>query len=85
MTTNDWRLDLVLVGPSISYYGGKTEITGDLTADQVKEINEELYNKLMEKYPGAQLLSVNKTFKQTGKLDMFRMGFRYLLQIGFHF
>ena len=78
-------LDLVLVGPSISYYGGKTEISGELTADQVREINEELYNKIIEKYPGAQMLSVNRTFKQTGKLDMFRMGFRYLLQIGFHF
>jgi hypothetical protein len=78
-------LDLILVGPSVSYYGGKTEISGEVTADQVKEINEELYNKLIEKYPGAQLLSVNKTFQETGKLDMLRLGFRYLLQIGFHF
>jgi hypothetical protein len=78
-------LDLVLVGPSISYYGGKTEISGELTADQIKELNEALYDKLIEKYPAAQILSVNRTFKQTGKLDMLRVGFRYLLQIGFHF
>jgi hypothetical protein len=79
-------LDMVLVGPSISYYGGKTEITGTLDGDQMKAINEGLYEKLHEKYPSlVQYMSIDKTYQETGKLDVFRMGFRYLLQIGFHF
>lgn len=78
-------LDLVLVGPSISYYGGKTEIQGNLDGSQIKEINEALYDKFIERFPSAQYLAGGKTFEQTGKLEVFRLGFRYLVQIGFHF
>jgi hypothetical protein len=78
-------LDLVLVGPSISYYGGKSNISGSFDADQVREINEALYDRLIERFPAVQNLSVNKTFQETGKLDIVRWGFRYLLQVGFHF
>ncbi len=80
-----WTLDMVLVGPSVSYFGGKTEITGDLNAEQIQEINQELYDKLVERFPGIQVLSIDKTYQQTGKLDILRMGFRYLVQIGYHF
>ncbi|MEI6886306.1 MAG: DUF3575 domain-containing protein [Bacteroidota bacterium] len=81
-----WTLDLVLIGPSISYYGGKTEISGNLNPEQIQEINEALYEKLKDRFPMATgAVGVDKTFKQTGKLDVFRMGFRYLVQIGFHF
>jgi hypothetical protein len=81
-----WTLDLVVVGPSISYYGGKTEITADLDGSQIQQINEELYDKLITRFPGITTLSTSgKTFEETGKLDIFRMGFRYLVQIGFHF
>ena len=81
-----WTLDLVLVGPSISYYGGMTEITGNLDGSQIQQINEELYDKLIARFPGITAFSTSgKTFQQTGKLDVFRMGFRYLVQIGFHF
>ncbi len=81
-----WTLDMVLVGPSISYYGGKTEIAGNLDGSQVQQINEALYDKLISRFPGATALSTSgKTFQQTGKLDVLRMGFRYLVQIGYHF
>jgi hypothetical protein len=81
-----WTLDLVMVGPSISYYGGQMQITGNLDGSQIKQINEALYEKLITRFPGLTTLSTSgKTFEQTGKLDVFRMGFRYLVQIGFHF
>ncbi len=81
-----WTLDLVLVGPSISYYGGKTEINANLDGSQIQQINEALYDELISRFPGVAALSTSgKTFQQTGKLDVFRLGFRYLVQIGFHF
>jgi hypothetical protein len=81
-----WTLDLVMVGPSISYYGGKLEITADLDGSQIQQINEELYDKLITRFPGLTTLSTSgKTFQETGKLDIFRLGFRYLFQLGFHF
>ena len=78
-------LDLVLAGPSVSYYGGKTVITGSLDASQVEDINQELYDKLIERYPSFQYMSLDQTFEETGKLDILRWGFRYLIQIGIHF
>jgi hypothetical protein len=78
-------LDLVLIGPAMSYYGGEVNITGDINLAELQDINEDLYNKIKEKYPMVGDFVVNKTFKQNGKLDLFSIGFRYLVQIGFHF
>jgi hypothetical protein len=78
-------LDFVLIGPAISYYGGGVEITGNVNLEKLAEINAELYNKIKEKYPLVGDFVVNKSFKQDGKLDLFSIGFRYLVQIGFHF
>ena len=78
-------LDFVLIGPAISYYTGGVDISGNINLDQLQEINADLYNKLKEKYPLIGDFVVNKSFKQNGKLDLFSVGFRYLLQIGFHF
>lgn len=78
-------LDFVVIGPAISYYGGRVDITGNMNLEQLQEINADLYNKLKEKYPMIGDFVVNKSFKQNGKLDLFSVGFRYLVQIGFHF
>ena len=78
-------VDLVLFGPATSYYGGKVKITGDFNLENIKELNEEFYNKLKEKYPMVGDFVVNKTFKKDGTLDLLSLGFRYLIQVGFHF
>jgi hypothetical protein len=78
-------LDFVLIGPCMSYYGGAVDITGNINFEQLQDINEDLYNKLKEKYPKIGDFVVNKSFQQNGKLDLFSVGFRYLIQIGFHF
>jgi hypothetical protein len=78
-------LDLVLIGPALTYYGGKLNIKGDIDLEEIKELNEELYNKILEKFPMIEDVLVDKTFKQNGKVDIFSVGYRYLLQIGFLF
>ena len=78
-------LDFVLIGPAMSYYVGGVDISGNINLDQLQEINADLYNKLKEKYPLIGDFVVNKSFKQNGKLNLFSVGFRYLVQIGFHF
>ncbi len=78
-------LDFVLIGPSASYYGGGINVSGIVDLTRLESINEDLYNKLKEKYPLIGDFVVNKSFKQNGKLELFSVGFRYLFQIGFHF
>lgn len=78
-------LDLVLVGPAVTYYGGKLNIKGEINLEEIKEINEDLYNKIIEKYPMADGVLVDETFKQNGKVNILSVGYRYLLQIGYRF
>jgi hypothetical protein len=78
-------LDLVVLGPSTSYYGGKLNITGELNGENLKDINEDLYNQIKAKYPMVDKVVINKSFKKDGKLDLFSVGYRYFFQIGFHF
>jgi hypothetical protein len=80
-----FTLDLVLIGPAISYYGGNLNISGNINLEELKTLHEDLYNQLTQKYPMIGDFVLNKSFKQDGKLDLFSIGFRYLLQIGFHF
>jgi hypothetical protein len=78
-------IDLIMIGPAVSYYGGKVQIKGEIDLSEIKEINEELYNKIKEKYPMAENVLVDKTFEQKGKVDVLSVGYRYLFQIGFLF
>jgi len=80
-----FTLDFVLMGPSVSYYGGGVDLTGHINLSHLKEYNEDFYNKLKEKYPLVTDFVINKSFKQDGKLDLLAVGFRYLVQFGFHF
>ena len=80
-----FSIDIVVLGPAISYYGGGVSITGNVNLEQLQEINADLYNKLKERYPMIGDFVVNKSFKSNGKLDLFSVGFRYLVQFGFHF
>jgi hypothetical protein len=78
-------LDLILIGPSLSYYFGRTDISGDLSLDETRLVNTAAYDKLNEKFAMDKLLSFNKSFRSGGKLETLAVGFRYLIQFGVHF
>lgn len=78
-------LDLVLFGPSSSYYAGDLTVSAGLNPDDIKNIDQEVVDKIKEKYPFVRSLFTSHTFVQKGKLDLFSLGFRYMIQIGFHF
>lgn len=78
-------IDLIMIGPAVSYYGGKINIKGDIDPEDIKDLNEDLYNKIIEKYPQIDGVLIDRTFVQNGKVDLLSVGYRYLLQIGFCF
>jgi hypothetical protein len=78
-------IDLIMIGPAVSYYGGKINFKGDIDLENIKEMNEELYNKIKEKYPNVDGVLVDQTFKKNGRVDILSVGYRYLVQIGFCF
>jgi len=80
-----FTLDLILFGPSISYYGGELTFDGGLNPDDIQNIDDEIYNQIVERYPFVRSFFTSTTFVQKGKLDIFGLGFRYVIQLGFHF
>jgi hypothetical protein len=80
-----FTLDLIFIGPSVSYYGGGIDISGQVDFEKLREVNEEVYNKIIGKYPLVSDYIFKKSFRSDGKLDIFSLGFRYVIQFGYHF
>jgi hypothetical protein len=78
-------LDLILIGPALTYYGGRLKIKGETDVEAIKDLNEALYDKIIEKYPQIDGVLIDETFVKHGKVDIMSVGYRYLLQIGFLF
>jgi hypothetical protein len=78
-------LDFILFGPSLSLSSGNITIEGDLDEEQIKNIDEEIVDKLVERYPALAMIYSPESLKFTGNKTTFDTGFRYSIQIGFHF
>jgi hypothetical protein len=78
-------LDLLLFGPSLSYYQGNLDIQGNLDEDELANLNQELVDKLLARFPSLKELFSEDGLKFTGNRTNFGLGFRYSIQLGFHF
>jgi hypothetical protein len=80
-----FTLDLLLFGPSVSIYDKNLELIGNIDKADIEQIDEELAQLLIDRYPALNYLlgGEKTTFSQSNiKLGT---GFRYSVQIGFHF
>jgi hypothetical protein len=78
-------LDLLLFGPALSYYHGNLEIKGNLDEEELSNLNQELVDKLLARFPSLRELFSEDGLKFTGSRTNFGLGFRYSIQLGFHF
>jgi hypothetical protein len=78
-------IDLLLFGPSLSMYNGTYNISGNLDADQIAGIDEELIDKLLEKFPYLGMIFSTDDLRFTGSKTEFDVGFRYSISIGYLF
>jgi hypothetical protein len=78
-------LDLLLFGPSISYYQGYLEINAILDKSQIDNIDQEFVDKLLNRFPVLGYLFSGESLTFTGSKMKFGTGFRYSIQLGFHF
>jgi hypothetical protein len=81
---NRWTIDLVFVGPSVSNYIFKARLDGNYTFDP-DDITNEVILGLIDKYPGFEELINEGELKGTGQLNKWGYGYRYQLQVGYHF
>jgi hypothetical protein len=80
-----FSVDLLLFGPSISYHSGSLSIGGNLNPDKIQEIDGELAQRLMDRFPLIKSLVSGEDLRFTGSNTRFGTGFRYSIQLGFHF
>lgn len=82
---NRFSIDLILMGPSFSYYDMKM----DLNFHKDIDVNDPFYKDLMEaigtSYPAIAQFIKNKSFEASGRLKFGYYGFRYGIQLGYLF
>ncbi len=81
---NRWTIDLVFIGPSVSNYKFKAKLDGSFSFD-ADDITNEVILDMMDKYPGFKDLINGGDFASQGKVNKWGYGYRYQLQIGYHF
>lgn len=78
-------LDLLLFGPSLSVISGKLKIAGELDPEEIKNLDQEMVDKLTNRFPWLNTLFSDEGLQFTGSRTRFTTLFRYSLQLGFHF
>ena len=81
---NRWTIDLVFAGPSISHYRYKLNLSGNYTFDP-EDIKDEIVLDLIDRFPLLEDVINDKEATKGGGLDAWAYGYRYQLQIGYHF
>ena len=79
-----WTLDLVMIGTSLTNYNAKMRLEGDFSFDP-KEVQDEILQATIDKFPGLNDLLEGKELDSSGKVDTFRLGYRYQVLIGYRF
>lgn len=78
-------LDLILIGPSISFYKGDVKASGDIEIDEDSDAYEYIHDVLLDKYPWLETFVDLGAINTGGKFDATSVGFRYVIQIGYRF
>lgn len=78
-------LDLILIGPSLSFYKAKTKLRGDLEIDDESDAYSYLHDEILERYPWLETFIDLSALKSGGSFHATSAGFRYVIQIGYRF
>ncbi len=70
-------LDLILFGPSLSMMNGSLEIVGNLDENHIKNLDSELAQRLMDRFPLVRSLVTGEDLKFSGSKTSVGTGFRY--------
>jgi hypothetical protein len=80
-----FSLDLLMLGPAYSFYSGELGISGGLDPALVEEIDQELVEAVKEQFPLLGALLGGEKLEFIGYKSKWKFGFRYSIQLGFHF
>jgi hypothetical protein len=78
-------LDLLVFGPSVNITASRGTIEGNLDEDELNKIDEELVQKIVDKFPVLGEIFGSDNLSFSNKQTKFGTGFRYSISVGFHF
>jgi len=78
-------LDMVLCGPSLSFYDVQMDLATTIPPEKAVEIREKYYSRFFSRYPLFQELFKNGHVESKGASTGIIPGFRYLFQVGYSF
>lgn len=81
---NRWTIDLGLVGPAVANYKFTLTMSGDYTFD-ADDVENEIMRMLIDRFPLLEEAINEKEATSRGRLDTWSFGYRYQLQVGYHF
>ncbi|OYT16322.1 MAG: hypothetical protein B7C24_08455, partial [Bacteroidetes bacterium 4572_77] len=68
-----------------SYYSGDIKLKGDLDIDQDSDTYKYIQDEILDKYPWMESFLDAKAINTGGNFGKLSMGFRYVIQVGYHF
>jgi hypothetical protein len=80
-----FSLEMVLFGPGVSYINAKLAVKGTLDQEQIQNIDKEVVDELLSRYPFLKTVFSPGGMQFTGSKATLGIGFRYLIQVGVAF
>ena len=80
-----WSIDLVFIGPSISKYNIDMDLIGNIDPSELPEKQQEILQTLADRFPFFKDLFEDQSVSANGKADTWSFGYRYQVQVGYHF
>lgn len=78
-------VDMILLGPGVSFYNFKVGLSTDLDPEEESEIFQIIGDYLSEKIPGFDQTIDDGDFSTTGSVKTTTLGFRYMIMLGYRF
>jgi len=78
-------LDLLMIGPGVSYYHVKSRFDGTLSDRDKTQLRQAIQQMLTQRFPGMNYVLGDKELDGTGSLKTTSLGYRYIIHIGFLF
>lgn len=82
---NRWTIDMVFLGPSVSRYSAKFDLSGNYDITEEDILGNAVLKALTDKFPLVKDLLTNQSANMHGSTSTWSTGFRYQLNIGYHF
>lgn len=84
LINNRWSVDMSFIGASVSHYRAKMGVTGNFDMEDT-DIEQAILDKLIEKFPLLGDLMEDGQVDQSGTLNNWGLGVRYMAHVGYAF